>query len=362
MTRLLLTTDTAGGVWTYAMELARELANEGVEIVLACLGAPPRPHQILEADAVSGLELHVLKCRLPWMSDPWDDVAAAGRWLIALQDRTSPDVVHLNEPVFGSLDWKVPTVVVGHSCVLSWWDAVRGSPAPAEWTRYADAMRAGLAGATVVVAPSHWMLEELRRFYGVQRGRAIPNGRDPAAFEPGGKEPFVLTATRIWDPAKNAGALDLASAGLAWPAYAAGEARPPEAEQPATIRHLRVLGQLSPSALAHWLTRAAIFALPAKYEPFGLSTLEAGLSGCALVLGDIPSLRETWDGAALFVDPDDHYALRAALDTLIENPERCCNLGARARERALGFSPTRMALAYLDLYRRLSTEVQACAS
>ncbi len=33
--------------------------------------------------------------------------------------------------------------------------------------------------------------------------------------------------------------------------------------------------------------------LPARYEPFGLSVLEAALSGCALVLGDIPSLRES---------------------------------------------------------------------
>ena len=35
--------------------------------------------------------------------------------------------------------------------------------------------------------------------------------------------------------------------------------------------------------------------LPARYEPFGLSILEAALSGCALVLGDLPSLRELWD-------------------------------------------------------------------
>ena len=32
-------------------------------------------------------------------------------------------------------------------------------------------------------------------------------------------------------------------------------------------------------AAAHWLARAAIYALPARYEPFGLSILEAGLAG-----------------------------------------------------------------------------------
>ena len=54
--------------------------------------------------------------------------------------------------------------------------------------------------------------------------------------------------------------------------------------------------------------RAAIYALPARYEPFGLSILEAALSGCALVIGDIPSLREIWADAALFVPSDGHDA------------------------------------------------------
>ena len=46
----------------------------------------------------------------------------------------------------------------------------------------------------------------------------------------------------------------------------------------------------------------------------------AAAAGCALVLGDISSLRETWDGAALFVDPDDPPSLNAAIHALIANP------------------------------------------
>ena len=47
---------------------------------------------------------------------------------------------------------------------------------------------------------------------------------------------------------------------------------------------------LSGEDIRPWFARAGIYALPAVYEPFGLSVLEAALSGCALVLGDIPSL------------------------------------------------------------------------
>ena len=60
-----------------------------------------------------------------------------------------------------------------------------------------------------------------------------------------------------------------------------------------------------------WLRRATIFALPARYEPFGLSALEAGLAGCALVLGDIP-MREVWHDAAMFVPPEQPAALENA--------------------------------------------------
>ena len=47
--------------------------------------------------------------------------------------------------------------------------------------------------------------------------------------------------------------------------------------------------------------RCPIFVSAARYEPFGLAVLEAAQAGCALVLSDIPTFRELWDGAALFV-------------------------------------------------------------
>jgi glycosyltransferase involved in cell wall biosynthesis len=113
------------------------------------------------------------------------------------------------------------------------------------------------------------------------------------------------------------------------------------------------LGRLEPQSLAGWYARAAIFVLPARYEPFGYTALEAALWGCALVLGDIPSLREIWSDAALFVDPDDPEEIAAALAKLIENPALRISLSERARLRALAFSSERMARRYLALYREL---------
>ena len=76
---------------------------------------------------------------------------------------------------------------------------------------------------------------------------------------------------------------------------------------------------------------------------FGLSALEAALSGCALVLGDIPSLREVWGDAALFVAPDDTDALAQALQGLIDRPAYRRELADRATKRAGLYTPRRMA-------------------
>jgi glycosyltransferase involved in cell wall biosynthesis len=105
--------------------------------------------------------------------------------------------------------------------------------------------------------------------------------------------------------------------------------------------------------LNDWLSRAAIYALPARYEPFGLSALEAALSGCALVLGDIPSLREVLGESALYVPPHDVDALRTVLNVLAGDPALRSRLGEAARRRALTYTPSQMAGAYYTAYQEL---------
>src|SRR5438270_10596672 len=112
------------------------------------------------------------------------------------------------------------------------------------------------------------------------------------------------------------------------------------------------------------MERASIFALPARYEPFGLSALEAGLRGCALVLGDIASLREVWGDAAVFVTPSDDGALAAALDLLARDDAFRAGMGERARRRAARYTAAASAAATLALYRKLGSsqkEVRTCA-
>jgi glycogen synthase len=355
--RVLMTADAVGGVWEYALELGRGLAEVGTEIVLAVMGPPPSDDQRAAARAAGNIDLVVGPYALEWMENPWRDVTAAGDWLLDLQEHRGCDLVHLNGYAHGALPFTAPKIVVGHSCVLSWWQAVKKEAAPPSWDRYQRAVATGLAGADRVVAPTAAMLEALALHYGdLASAEVIPNGRDPAGYQPGDKEPFVLSAGRLWDEAKNAASLARVARTLPWPVKIAGASAPIGAGAgfaAAEDTSAQLLGRLPSQALAALYGQAAIYALPARYEPFGLTVLEAALSECALVLGDIPSLRETWDGVAVFVDPDDDSALEEALLTLMNQPELTAILAVRARERALRYGAVQMVRRYLALYESL---------
>jgi glycogen(starch) synthase len=346
--RVLMTADTVGGVWTYALELIRALPS--IEFTLATMGGALSASQCAEVDALQNVSVRESAFRLEWMDEPWNDVEQAGEWLLEIAREIAPDVVHLNGYSHAALPWSAPVLVVAHSCVLSWWRATKASDAPPQYDQYRHRVTAGLNAADLVVAPTTAMLESLREDYNAQfDGRVIHNGRNHTGFSPAPKLPKILTAGRVWDEAKNIMLLNEIAPRIRWPIEVAGENIHPSGST-ALSSNLRGLRKLSPQDLAQHFAGSAIYAAPARYEPFGLSILEAALCSCALVLSDIPSLRELWDDAAVFVPPNDADALGRAFDALIDNTVRREEMGLRARQRGLHFTVDRMAAGYRAAY------------
>ena len=349
---VLMTADAVGGVWSYAVGLCRSLPE--TRFVLATMG--PRPRQT-QRDTVRELENVTLvesDYRLEWMADGGIDFTESRDWVIDLIRRHEIDVIHVNGYAHARLHVGCPVLVVAHSDVLSWWEAVHKCPAPPECAGYRRQVIAGLAAATRIVVPTAAVLDDLERHYMALASHAvvISNGVEQTAFPALDKRPVVLSAGRLWDAAKNLAVLDAAAAGLGWPVKIAGEFEHPDGGV-ATFANVELLGCLTRAEMARRLGSAAIFAAPARYEPFGLAVLEAAAAGCALVLGDIPSLRENWSGAALFVGPEDPAALRTAINALIVDPKQRTRLAAAARDRARRFTLDRMAQAYAALYREM---------
>lgn len=349
--RLMMTTDTVGGVWTYATSLAAALAELGTDVALVTMGPPPQPDQ--RAMVHEKVRLVETNLALEWQDPGAADLARARDTLAGLERRLRPDIVHLNSLREAAFEWSAPTVVAAHSCVNSWARACNDKAWLSEpkWQRYTALVAAGLSSAAAWVCASHAYRDVVADIYHPERaGGVIWNGLAPPATRPQPKQSFILAAGRMWDKAKNLPVLWRAANRLPWPVLVAG----PNGEFDDSSGELKLLGNLPRPELQRLMQGASIFASPALYEPFGLSVLEAALARCALVLSDIPSFRELWDDAAVFVAPHDAACLRAALNSLINNEVHRSRLQNAAFARAQLYSLSRMACGYARLYGELA--------
>jgi Glycosyl transferases group 1 len=218
---------------------------------------------------------------------------------------------------------------------------VRGGSMPADLAWRAAAVERGIGSADAVIAPTRSFAAALTAQYHTDRQiQSVLNGRRPLSCKPGCRQ-GVFTAGRLWDAGKNVAVIDAAAAHLDFPVFAAGPTRSPRGDS-VRCERLHLLGQLGDVAIADQFAAAAVFVSMARYEPFGLAILEAAQAGCALVLSDIPTFRELWDCAALFVDPDDSDRLAEILSLLARSPRRSAHLGYLAQQRAAALTLERM--------------------
>lgn len=352
-THLLMTADSVGGVWTYALDLAQELASSGLRVTLAVLGPSPQKDQTAAARAIPGLDLIDTGLPLDWMAEDPAAIRRGAEALGTLARRLGVDLVHLNSPALvADAGFTVPVVGVCHSCLATWWAAMHGrAPMPDDFRWRTEALARGYRACDALAAPSGAFAQATTAAYGLPPPVVVRNGRHPP---PGGasgrRERFVFTAGRLWDEGKNIATLDAAAALLEAPVVAAGPLDGPGGNH-RVLRHARALGRLDAASVAAWLARAPIFVSTALYEPFGLTVLEAAQAGCALVLSDIATFRELWDGAALFTKPGDSVALAATLRRLLDNPAEAGRLGEAARLKAGQYGMESMASGMRSLYR-----------
>jgi glycosyltransferase involved in cell wall biosynthesis len=107
---------------------------------------------------------------------------------------------------------------------------------------------------------------------------------------------------------------------------------------------------LGDTELAAHLAARPVFVSAAIFEPFGLAVLEAAQAGCPLVLSDIPSFRELWDGAATFVTPGDEDGFVDAITRLLDQSDLRAERGRAAVARAARYTPAATATAMCGLF------------
>lgn len=346
--RVLMTTDAVGGVWRYALDTARGLTGRGIEVALVGLGPAPDGVQREEARR-NGIALDWLDVGLDWTANGPNEVQVSGRALNAWIAGRRAEILHINSPaLIPFLDPGLPRLAATHSCLATWWATVKSEPLPEAWHWHRRLAWSGLAMAERAIAPSRAFAWLTQSVYGaLPHLDCIPNACEPVA--PKGKGEFVLSAGRWWDEGKNFAALDEAAASSDWPVLAAGPLEGPEG-QVVRARNLRWLGLLPAAEMRAWMARAPIFTSLSVYEPFGLAVLEAASAGAALVLADIPTFRELWEGRAIFVDPHDPAAAARAFNRLSGDAGLRAHLGQAAAEHAGRYSLDAQARALASAY------------
>ena len=111
-------------------------------------------------------------------------------------------------------------------------------------------------------------------------------------------------------------------------------------------------GELDDAALAHWYSRADLFALFSQYEAFGLVYFEAMLGGTPVLTHEVGANRELLTRGAVVVPRFDRNAAAAALTRLVNDGPHRRQLGADGQEYALSeFTWSAVAEKYLAVYR-----------
>ncbi|MBV9597932.1 MAG: glycosyltransferase family 4 protein [Chloroflexi bacterium] len=348
--RVLLTTDVVGGVWDFSVCLAAELSADW-QVTLLALGVPTVAQR---ADAAAaGAALRVEPVKLEWMQDSAADVAHT-RQLVSHIATQGYDLIHANQFAAACAEVDVPVVLTLHSDVLSWRRWTLGTAViPPAWMAYRDLVRDALVRATRVVAVSRFLAQEVQELYACGRDIEVIHNGWSASPANAPRQPTTLVAGRIWDAAKNVSLAATAASG--WTpgeVLLAGERRHPESLMAAEVPPpLHPLGVLDRADLQNLLDRISVYLSPARYDPFGLVPLQAAQHGCALLLSDIPSYRELWDGAACFFKSGDADDLRRKWRLLLAQSDVRQAFARAARARAQSsYSAARMAAQYRAVY------------
>ena len=267
--KILITADAVGGIWTYALDLGRELTREGYAVHLATVG-PASDDTRRQAARDAGVAVTDLGHAPEWMAKDATELAQAGEALAALARRENVDLIHLNHPALAAdVRFDQPVIGICHSCSTTWWEAVKGTPLPDSMVWQKEAVARGYKALGLLVAPSRAFAEMTRAAYNLAAvPEVIHNGRAPVRDEPPDEMvETVFTSGRLWDEGKNVVLLDRVAALTTAPFRAAGPVQAPYGSR-VELKYLDLLGSLSEPEIRKVLAERPVYVSAALYEPF----------------------------------------------------------------------------------------------
>ncbi|MBN2538661.1 MAG: glycosyltransferase family 4 protein [Deltaproteobacteria bacterium] len=115
---------------------------------------------------------------------------------------------------------------------------------------------------------------------------------------------------------------------------------------------VRFTGRIEYEEFAHYYAKATMAVIPSLYEGFGMPAGEAMACGVPVISTVGGALPEVVGDAGILVPTADSKALKDAIVSLLDDPDRCCQLGKAGLERVKSsFTWKHAAQKTVDVYR-----------
>lgn len=115
-------------------------------------------------------------------------------------------------------------------------------------------------------------------------------------------------------------------------------------------------GRVEADELEGLVHKASLVLFPTLYEGFGLGVIEAQKEGKAVIVSDIPVLREITGGAAAFFCPGDHVGLARIIKKLLTNEKERLQLEKVGPKKASDWTWDDHARALIEVLKKVSKE------
>jgi len=236
---------------------------------------------------------------------------------------------------------------------------------------------AALAHASIVVADSAWVRDDIVRQYGTPAGKIVsiplasslrfhdrPTRERCARLRAEWRLPdvFALYPAMTYEHKNHVRLFEavarLRDRGRTIHVVCSGRQAHVWPKVRQRLRELRLESQVSFTGFVEAEHLLALYQLaqfvvfPSLFEGAGLPVLEAMEQGVPVTCSDIPPLREYAADAALFFDPDRADAIEQALERMATDSELREELRARGLRRAELFTPQQMAKRHHAVYHR----------
>lgn len=293
VSRILFLTDARSSAWSATCLLAGALPLERFRATVATVGpAADAAARDELMHAAPHATLTTLDGKVESDADCWKDMDELRAKLLLFCERAKPDLIQTTQLSLGKLAWTGPRIVTATHDVLAW-SRITGRTPKIDLVKYRAEVKAGLAAANVVVAPSAFMARELERHYKLADSvRVIRHGTTPASRATSERGLIGIACGSFDDPAQHLDLLVAIASRLPGPIGIVGDA-PRSLPKP-----LVALGKPPRRELLALMAGAKLYIGLSKYDPVGLPAAEAQAAGARLVLLDTPMHRELWSGVA----------------------------------------------------------------